>query len=614
MAIVKILPSNNAAYLLSYAINHGQPGDPRDSQSCPPDPEGAIAEFKAVRDQYDFKDGRREALHIIQSWNEVDSQKLTPKAINEMGRQLVEEYFKGHQFVVATHTDTGKHHNHIVVNVINMETGKAVENKFKHLYELRKINDRLCLEKGLRIPNHEAARRKDRIPQKVQNMVRAGRESWLMDIRNKADVARFLATSFDQYKNYLDAFGITARIEDTNISYFYPGRKKPKRGDNLGKAYDKPGLAKQFQLNDQRFMAKPEVREDLIRAAGQISQNPTRHLHNSNDLLIHSGVHPNELPKDYTAYTKNKRRHQNEIPLSERELSSQIISADEIRKAKRSILDYCKENNIALGVDQQGRTTLKNRSYIVIQDDLAINKRNGTRGNLIDFVAAHHKLTLLQAVAKINGTGTPTTFEKEFGRIKRKYTAFYIPKADQMEYPKSLEHLGRFLKSIGGNHKIANDLLKHQRAEVSKGGVIRLFGDADPGGAYEFIESPDKQWKEKKHGEFRNPFFHRPPRREKLFLYLEPKHYLAEKNAILSDSSHRDGILALMEPNKDAVDNYLGLHPTIKRIEIVSPRHRTIPQQELDFFGVLKKKLHERGIEVSMSSRDKSKSHEGPDL
>ena len=147
-----------------------------------------------------------------------------------------------------------------------MESGKQIPHKFLHLHELRKINDRLCLARGLQIPNKDANERKARIPDRVQNMVRMGKQSWLYDIMNKADVARHLATSYDQYTDYLDAFGVRTRVEDKNITYFYPGRSRGKRGDNLGKHYDKPGLEAQFKKNDERFQAHPEIRDQLLKS------------------------------------------------------------------------------------------------------------------------------------------------------------------------------------------------------------------------------------------------------------------------------------------------------------------------------------------------------------
>ena len=135
------------------------------------------------------------------------------------------DYFKGHQFLVVTHTETGKVHNHIVVNTVNYETGKLIRNKYKHLHELRKVNDRLCLEKGLEVPNLDANNRRARLPQRVQQMVKAGRPSWVYDLKNKADVARFLATSHDQYVDYMDALGVKARVEEKQYHLFLSWQK-----------------------------------------------------------------------------------------------------------------------------------------------------------------------------------------------------------------------------------------------------------------------------------------------------------------------------------------------------------------------------------------------------
>lgn len=614
MAYVKVKLVKHAEELIRYSYRKVVPGDPIETSNCPPNAEGTLAEFEAVRTQHNFKKGNNTVCHIVQSWDEHESQKLSPKDVNTMGRRLVEDYFKGHQFCVLTHTDTGKYHNHIIVNTIHMETGKAIEHKFKHLHELRKISDKLCLEKGLHVINKEANERKERIPQKVQNMARNGRESWLLDLRTKADFARYLAVSFDQYKDYLDAFGIEARIEDKNISYFYPGRSKPKRGSKLGKAYDKAGLAKQFQENDERFNRHPEIKAQLLSAQAELSKRPRQTLQTTDDVLTRAGIQTDQAVKDYTAFTKNKRRTPDERPLSEKELSSEIISSNEVRKARRSIVDYCKENNIALSTNKFGQMTLKDRSYIVIQDDIAINNKNGTRGSLIDFVAAHHGISLLQAVGKINGSQSPELFAKHYGDIKRKFTSFYIPKPDQMPHSEATEHLGKFLKSVGAHPHLAVDLMKFQRAEVSKKGLIRFFAESDSNGTYEYTENSDKKWSAKKQGEFRAPFFSRSARRNLLTLFLDPLAFVKGRSSLSQGAFQGNGTLVLMEPSKEIVDRYLDQNPAVKKIQVVTPKHKGLSQTELDFFGVLKQKLHERGIEVTSMSQEKALSHDGLSL
>jgi len=65
---------------------------------------------------------------------------MSAKEFNLMGEKLAETYFKGHQFVIVTHNDTGKTHNHIVVNPVHMETGKRVQNKKKHIIRIKNGN------------------------------------------------------------------------------------------------------------------------------------------------------------------------------------------------------------------------------------------------------------------------------------------------------------------------------------------------------------------------------------------------------------------------------------------------------------------------------------------
>lgn len=593
MAIVKVFFRKNANNVLKYVFEHTQPGDQADSENAPPYAEGAMAEFEAIRNLHHFKEGHMQAAHIVQSWDDKESKKLTAKDVNAMGRQLVEEHFKGHQFVIVTHTETGKFHNHIVVGSVNMESGKLIENKFSHLHTLRKINDKICLDRGLSIPNQDANSRRANVPHKVQQMVKAGRESWVWDIRNKADLARHVATSHDEYTSYMDALGIKTRTEKENITYFYPGRSRGKRGSKMGRDYDKAGLEKQFKQNDERFQAHPGLRDKIW------SDSTAAAKSHSNAL--------GETTKDYSAYTKVSRSAPRSDQTRKSELTRGIIPVEEIKKARRSILDYCAENKIPLTKNAQGEAVLKGKEHIVINGDLARNIRNGTHATLIDFVASHHHLTLLQAVSKINGNSELLLFEQHFGEVKRKFTSFYIPKPDQMPHVKATEHLSKFLSNKGISPDLADPLLKHQRAEVSHKGVIRLFGDGDAEGALEYSQAPNHSWSSTKKGEFKRPFFKRPSGNGRLLLFMEPQSYMAgRKKDLFSDRKTGDGILALMEPSTHHVEQHLKQNPHVKQVDFVTPKGRSLSQSELDFFGVLKKKLEPFGISVSSVSHDKT--------
>src|SRR5262245_48164133 len=130
MAIIKVYFRKNAKALLEYVEREGEKKDPVAGVNC--DPEKAASNFEVTRERANSK-GKNEAMHVIQSWSEEESKKHPPEFFNELGQKLVAEYFKGHEAVIKTHTDTGKFHNHIVVNMVNFETGKMLENKKYHL-------------------------------------------------------------------------------------------------------------------------------------------------------------------------------------------------------------------------------------------------------------------------------------------------------------------------------------------------------------------------------------------------------------------------------------------------------------------------------------------------
>ena len=615
MAIVKVLFRRNAEGVIRYVFGHTQPGDPTDSEYCPSHADGAVEDFKMIRDMNQFKEGRHEVVHVVQSWNAEESKKLSPETINAMGKSLVSDYFPGHQFVVVTHTETGKFHNHIVVNRVNLETEKLIPNRFRHLHELRKINDKLCLEKGLSIPTPDPNARRVRVPQKVQQMMQSGRNSYIWDIKNKADVARFLATSHDQYVNYLDALGIQARVEEKNITYFYPGRSRGKRGDKLGPNYDKQGLEAQYKRNDERFRENPEMAKILLAGHKYFKDRPGHSPIEASKTLSVAGLPTQELPKNYSQYTKQSRDTFRRVPASERELPHSNLHADEIRRAKRSIVDYCLANNIALASNSKGQTVLKGKDYVVIHGNEATNTRNGTKANLIDFCAAHHRLTLLQAVAKINGNDDFLEIEKHFGSVERKFTSFYFPKSDQMSMLAATEHVGKFLRAHKINTRHANELLQHQRAEVSQKGVIRFFADSDSGGVLEFFEGQGCTWTEKKRGIFQKPFYQRSTKGGRLTLFTDPKAYLASKSSqLFSDRGGRDGVLVLMEPSTALVENYLNHNSGIKSIDVVNAHGKASTVGELDFFGVLKKHFQNHHLEINAISHERVLSRESPGL
>ncbi|MEW6055357.1 MAG: relaxase/mobilization nuclease domain-containing protein [Bdellovibrionota bacterium] len=269
MAYVSIEWSKNAAAELKYVLKERGDRDVTSTSGCRV--ENAIDDFESVRQEH-RNNGGNQALHIVQSFSSSDSQKLAPDEYNAIGKKLAEENFPGHQFVVRTHTDKTHIHNHIVLNTVSADTGRKIENKRSLIERLHRSSDKLCLEYGLSIINPEAHERGARLPRSVQQMVRHGKKSYIFDLVQKADVARSIATSFDEYRDTLSGFGIRTVIEAKNISYFYPGKERGKRGSKLGKDYDKSGLVEAFRSNDEKFAKNPTLKTQLLGQYEQIKK------------------------------------------------------------------------------------------------------------------------------------------------------------------------------------------------------------------------------------------------------------------------------------------------------------------------------------------------------
>jgi hypothetical protein len=581
MAIIKVYFRKSAKKLIEYVEREGKPGDPVSAIGC--DPESAASDFAATKRASGSK-GTNEALHVIQSWGEEESKKHPAGFFNELGQKLVEEYFKGHEAIIKTHTDTGKIHNHIVVNMVNHETGKMLENKKYHLHKLRDLNDKICLANGLSVINREAKERRARLPDKVLRMERFNRFSYIFDTKQKADFARKYATGYDEYVAILGQLGVAARVENKNITYYYPGIERGKRGDKLGRPYNKTGLEEAFQKNHEMFSQHPHLRAEV---AGKIHG-------------VVSGQHPLNEKKDFTAFTKVSRGNERSSYPFETLIQHSMLPLDEIRRARTgSILEYCKRNKMELGLNGEGRTVLKRRPFVLVTDNEWVNSKNKTRGTLIEFVAAHRQTTFIKAIAEINGNPRLLLLEQQFGEQKRTFTSFYFPKNESMDWKDSLGHFGRFLSSMNCNPKVGESLLKKQQVQVGKNGIVRLFGKDDPGGALEFVPEANGNWSRSRRGTITSPFFASRGSGKTAVVYTDPISLVQHHGKdLFSTGTRPKGLLGLLEPSNEAVDHYIARNRQVKELLFVLPPGKKKSAQEIDFFGNLKKRYLEFGIKV----------------
>lgn len=602
MAIVKIHFRKNAKRVISYVLKDLNEDDVPTAHRT--EVHSAVEDFRATQELHKMK-GDNECIHVVQSWHKKERDMLSPTEFNELGKTLASQYFPGHEFIVVTHTGTEHIHNHIVVNTVGIDTGKKIEPKKRHLYKLRDLSDEIIAEKGLSIVNGAAKEREARMPYKVQQMMRFNKHSWLLDTKQISDAVRQFVTSYDDYADHLKIFGVTVQIEPKNITYFYPGRSKGKRGSKLGKPYDKPGLEKTFRENDEKFRANPHLREQFEKAFGEFKQRK--------DLGLEIPKSIAETQKDYSAYTKRTREQVKSGQGIEANYESLIPTAFMRRAANGSIFDYCKRHNIEIEKAEDGKFRLKGRPHVSVTETSFLNSQNGNHGNLVKFVANHKSITILEAVAHINNAPTLLLLEDYYGKVKAHYKSFYVPKGNEENGSKALGELGKLLKSQGTSPKVANKLLLGERAQVSKDGVIRLFPENDSSGCFEFTPNAQGQFSKSKKGEFKRPFFSSHSKSKKSIVFTDPFTLMQKRDLRLFSKSKTHNVLGLMEPNAESVDHFLVREPSTKKLEIVFSG-KNPSKTELDFFNILKKRYQPFGISVEVVSFENALGKEGPDL
>ncbi|WP_427707103.1 relaxase/mobilization nuclease domain-containing protein (plasmid) [Staphylococcus sp. Mo2-6] len=245
MATTKISSTKSTSRAINYAEKRAEE---KSGLNC--DVEYVKSAFKASREVYGKTDGNQGHV-IIQSFKPGE---VTPEQCNALGLELAEKMAPDHQVAIYTHSDTDHIHNHIVINAVNLETGKKFNNDKQALRDLRKANDEVCLNHGLSIPEPTSELR---YTQAEQNLIDKGKKSWKNEVRMAIDETQ--ATDMESFKEQLLPKGISVeRVTDKTITYRHIESDKKVRGSKLGDIYDKGGIIDGFESEKQRRHTKYE--------------------------------------------------------------------------------------------------------------------------------------------------------------------------------------------------------------------------------------------------------------------------------------------------------------------------------------------------------------------
>ena len=254
MATTKISSTKSTSRAINYAEKRAEE---KSALNC--DIDYAKSSFKATREMYGKTDGN-EGHVVIQSFK---PNVVTPEQCNQLGLELAEKIAPNHQVAVYTHNDTDHVHNHIVINSIDLETGKKFNNNKKALHDIRQANDEVCQSHNLSIPEEKAKLRYTQAEQNIIDKSNNDKASWKNQVRMAIEETKEQATDFDDFKQRLETKGVkVARVTNKTITYLHIEENKKVRGNKLGEDYEKGAIVN--AINKQKQSPEQPVRKPNV--------------------------------------------------------------------------------------------------------------------------------------------------------------------------------------------------------------------------------------------------------------------------------------------------------------------------------------------------------------
>ena len=212
--------------------------------------QNAYNEMIAVKRRFGER-GKNIAYHGFQSFAPGE---VTPEEAHSIGKETARRMWGSqYQVVVTTHLNTGKIHNHCVLNSVSFKTGKKFRNGIGDRFELRKISDAICAERNKSViqGNKFYSNKKEYWIKKNGGM------SHRDMLRKDVDEALSQCGSFKEIEYYLKTLGY--RFE-RDFYYDHPsvyaeGWKRAVRISSLGEQYSKERIRERCRENQR----KPEL-------------------------------------------------------------------------------------------------------------------------------------------------------------------------------------------------------------------------------------------------------------------------------------------------------------------------------------------------------------------
>ena len=212
------------------------------------DPDKAYEQMMAVKQRFGKLSGNV-AYHGYQSFKPGE---VTPEQCHAIGLELAKRLWWPHyQVLVATHLDREHLHNHFLINSVSMVNGKKFNDDKRCYYEMRRVSDAICRERGLSV----IEKPKGHTPRAIYFAEKQGEATKYNLMREAIDRALAVCSTPEDLRTELRRLGYEIS-SDPNRKYATLkriGTSKATRLYRLGEDYDIPAMLKQIERNNYLY-------------------------------------------------------------------------------------------------------------------------------------------------------------------------------------------------------------------------------------------------------------------------------------------------------------------------------------------------------------------------
>ena len=197
----------------------------------------AYAQMVAVKKKFGER-GTVVAYHGYQSFKENE---VTPEECHEIGIETARKMWGDkYQVIVTTHLDKQHHlHNHFVINSTSFKDGLKFRNKIGDHYELRKISDAICKERGKSVLENSPFYGGEKAAYWLHKQ---GKKTHRDMLREDIEICLTVATSWDEFRRVLFTMGY--EVEYRRFTIKAKDWERGVRVESLG--YTVEGIEKRF--------------------------------------------------------------------------------------------------------------------------------------------------------------------------------------------------------------------------------------------------------------------------------------------------------------------------------------------------------------------------------